>query len=253
MCTKLTNDIRKLVAMLHGPCHATYLCSGNGFTQLVWLLPERAWPALIRLQTCVVRVVRWLQWATALVNAMSLQLLWCQQVVVQAAVIRYSLGARIWPDFRLVDARSLHLLWCQQVSVQATVVRCSLGARIQPDFHMRSTDIIASTHFLTWSLSKAILTHGNVPNLHASHEPTGRCPTLMVLEGIIPFFPASNLNSTECTKHHITLVYIVKTSSSQATWVHILYVFIRSASHFKLAGVRSEKEKKCKMKYKFFI
>jgi hypothetical protein len=67
---------------------------------------------------------------------MYLQLLWCQQVVVQATVVRCSLRARIWPDFHLVDAWSLQLLWCQQVAVQATVVHCSLGARIWPDFRL---------------------------------------------------------------------------------------------------------------------
>jgi hypothetical protein len=109
----------------------------TSFTQLVWLLPERAWPALVRSQTCDVRVVRWLQWATALVDAMSLQ-----------------------------------LLRPQQVMAQATAVRCSLRARIRPDLHMRSTDIMAAIRFLTWwSLSKAFLTDGNVANLHASHEP----------------------------------------------------------------------------------
>jgi hypothetical protein len=35
----------------------------------------------------------------------------------------------------------------------------------------------------------------------------------MVLEGIISFFPVSNLDPTEHTSGHITLVYVVKASS----------------------------------------
>ena len=57
-------------------------------TQFVWLLLEGTWPALIWPQTCLICVVRWVLWATALVDAMFSHLCCCQQALVHHTACR---------------------------------------------------------------------------------------------------------------------------------------------------------------------